>query len=340
MRSRFPILHETLSDKNIGSRSITSINEDVYALLTAYLMKEDFARTVQPNMIVGGHGSGKTFLMKRLLDKVSEDMSNILRPVIMEGKSLFSTEDIWIQCASLLGTECGKDSFEYIINWQECNSRRIVLLIDNMQYYFNRTDKTEQYGLRGKLNRIGAPILIASSEKVLPAFTEYDAAFFEGFKINYLKPLTTPAILNLTNGLYDNVRIERIMSFMPKTVRSMLVAMEILEKSDDSEKDLVYLTDYFYSHYQEKFGNLPTQAQRIVLALMTTDTGFTLSEIRNATGQENGKISPYLKLMSDQKIIKKEAKTLRGGIYSIADPLFKLWLNANNALSFLPFKRH
>lgn len=326
MRTRFPILHETLLDKNIESRNILPINEDVYASLTAYLMKEYLTKTAQPNMIVGEHGSGKTFLMKRLLGKINGDMSNTLHPIIMEGKSLFSTEDIWMQCASLLETECGKDCFEDTIKWQECNSKRIVLLIDNMQYYFNRTDKTEQYELRGELNRAGAPILIASSEKVLPAFTEYDAAFFEGFKINYLKPLATSTIANLTNGLYDIIRLERIMSFMPKTVRSMLIAIEILGKSDYSEKDLVYLTDYFYSHYQDKFGNLPTQAQRIVLALTQTETGFALSEIRNATEQENGKISPYLKLMIDQKIIKKEAKTLRGGIYSIADPLFKLWL--------------
>lgn len=30
--------------------------------------------------------------------------------------------------------------------------------------------------------------------------------------------------------------------------------------------------------------------------------------------------------MIDKKIINKEAKTLRGGTYSISDPLFKLWL--------------
>lgn len=56
------------------------------------------------------------------------------------------------------------------------------------------------------------------------------------------------------------------------------------------------------------------------------DVDLSLPEIRRITGQENGKISPYLKLMIDKKIINKEAKTLRGGTYSISDPLFKLWL--------------
>ena len=47
------------------------------------------------------------------------------------------------------------------------------------------------------------------------------------------------------------------------------------------------------------------------------------------TGQDNGKISPYLKLMADRKIIDKTSKTQRGGIYTITDPLFRLWLQTN-----------
>lgn len=203
------------------------------------------------------------------------------------------------------------------------------MFVDNVQYYFERTDNTEQYGLRGKLNRSGAPIIIASSEKVLPAFTDYDAAFFDGFKITYLKPLTISAVKEIKDGGYDINRLEKIMADMPKTARSMFIAMGILDKSEDSTNDLAFLSDYFFSHYQEKFDVTSTQTQRILSALSQSDSGFTLSEIREITGQGNGKISPYLKLMIDQKLISKEAKTSRGGIYSIVDPLFKLWLRHN-----------
>ena len=109
----------------------------------------------------------------------------------------------------------------------------------------------------------------------------------------------------------------------------MFIAMGILDKSEDSTNDLAFLSDYFFSHYQEKFDVTSTQTQRILSALSQSDSGFTLSEIREITGQGNGKISPYLKLMIDQKLISKEAKTSRGGIYSIVDPLFKLWLRHN-----------
>lgn len=329
MQTRLPILHETLLSYDIKTRELLAINEDVYTSLTNYLSKEDISKTAQPNLIVGESGSGKTFLMKRLRDSIKEDMGNTLYPIVIEGKTLFSTDDIWLQCILQLGEEQSDDCFDTILKWQELNSKHIVLFIDNIQYYFERTDNAEQYGLRGKLNRAGSPILIASTEQVLPAFTEYDAAFFDGFKITYLKPLSISAIGDFTKGKYDIVRLENIMSYMSKTIRSMFIAIEIMEKSDDSEKDLAFLSDYFFSHYQGKFDATSIQTQRILSALSQSYSGLTLSEIRDITRQDNGKISPYLKLMADQKLIKKEAKTLRGGIYSIIDPLFKLWLRYN-----------
>ena len=329
MQTILPILHETLLSYDIKTRKVLAINEEAYTSLSNYLSKEDITKTAQPNLIVGESGCGKTFLMKRLYACVKENMGDILYPVVIEGKSLFSNDDIWSQCALYLNIEGGNDCFEAILKWQETNSKRVVLFVDNIQYYFERTDNTEQYGLRGKLNRGGAPIIIASSEMVLPAFTQYDAAFFDGFKINYLKPLPVSAIEEITKSEYDINRLEQIMAYMPKTIRSMFIAIGILEKSNDSAKDLAFLSDYFFSHYQEKYDTTNIQTQRILSALSQTDSGLTLPEIREITGQDNGKISPYLKLMADQKLIDKEAKTPRGGIYYIIDPLFKLWLRHN-----------
>lgn len=329
MQTILPILHETLLSYDIKTRKVLAINEEAYTSLSNYLSKEDITKTAQPNLIVGESGCGKTFLMKRLYACVKENMGDILYPVVIEGKSLFSNDDIWSQCALYLNIEGGNDCFEAILKWQETNSKRVVLFVDNIQYYFERTDNTEQYGLRGKLNRGGAPIIIASSEMVLPAFTQYDAAFFDGFKINYLKPLLVSAIEEITKSEYDINRLEKIMAYMPKTIRSMFIAIGILEKSNDSAKDLAFLSDYFFSHYQAKYETTNIQTQRILSALSQTDSGLTLPEIREITGQDNGKISPYLKLMADQKLIDKEAKTPRGGIYYIIDPLFKLWLRHN-----------
>ncbi len=334
LQARLPILYETMLSYDIKAREVLAINEEAYTSLSSYLSKENVTKIAQPNLIVGESGSGKTFLMKRLYSSIKDNMANTLFPVVIEGKSLFSTDDIWNQSAMHLNIVGDNDSFDAILKWQETNSKRVVLFVDNIQYYFERTNNTEQYGLRGKLNRGGAPILIAASENVLPAFTDYDAAFFDGFKIIYLRPLTISTVGRIIDGGYDTNRLEKIMAYMPKTIRSMSIAMEILDKSEDSTNDLAFLSDYFFSHYQEKFDSTSIPTQRILSALSQSVSGLTLSEIREITGQGNGKISPYLKLMIDQKLISREARSLRGGIYFIIDPLFKLWLQYNTVTTY------
>jgi len=323
------ILYETILSHDIETKDVLPINEDIYSSLVNSFLRESLSKTTQPKLIVGGAGCGKTFLIKRLYSAVKEEHSKTLCPIVIEGKSLYSTNDIWVQCASQLNIEEKEECFNSIFEWQECNLKRIVLFVDNIQYYFKRTNNAEHYEFRSKINRSGAPMLIASSEKVLPVFTDYNAAFFDGFKILYTKPISIITFNNLVNLQYDISRIETIMSYLPRTIRSMFIAIEIIEKSPDYKNDLFFLLDYFYTHYQEKYDSLTVPVQRILSALAHVDKGLYLSQIREKTKQENGTISPYLKLMIDQKTIKKEAKTLRDGIYSIADPLFKLWLQHN-----------
>jgi hypothetical protein len=63
--------------------------------------------------------------------------------------------------------------------------------------------------------------------------------------------------------------------------------------------------------------------------LSTSESGLTLQGIRDLTGQESGRLSPYLKLMTDQGLIEKEASMKRGATYQISDSLFAVWLRKN-----------
>ncbi|MFR7823018.1 MAG: hypothetical protein ACLU30_07270 [Odoribacter splanchnicus] len=80
-------------------------------------------------------------------------------------------------------------------------------------------------------------------------------------------------------------------------------------------------------YYQAKYDAFVIQIQRL-LSVLAIDEGVVLKEIRNDR-QENGQISPYLKMMTDQKIVDRMVKKQRGAKYRIIDPLFRLWLNRN-----------
>ena len=305
------ILHQPpLSlDDGIKEEAVV-INNDIFTSVFNCLLKEDRNKIAQPNMIIGGKGSGKTSLLKRMYFSI-ENSAKQLKPVFIDGKCLFSTDDIWKFCPS------------------QDDSCRTVLLIDNIQYYFERTDNSGQYNLRGKLNKAGAPVLIATADKVLPAFTRYESAFFEGFKISYIRPLAVTDYSALAGHETDMARLENLMSYLPKTLRSVRIAAKIIEDSASPETDIMLLIDYFSFYYQAKYDGYVAQFQRILSAIARAENGVSLQDIRQMTGQDNGRISPYLKLMADREIIDKTSKTRRGGIYTIADPLFRLWLQTN-----------
>ena len=311
MNTSTSILHQPpLSIGNGIKEETVVINNDIFTSIFSYLLKEDRDKIAQPNLIIGEKGSGKTSLLKRMYFSI-ENSAKWLKPVFIDGKSLFSTDDIW-KFHSLQDDSC-----------------RTVLLIDNVQYYFERTDNTEQYNLRGKLNKAGAPILIATADKVLPAFTGYESAFFEGFKISYIRPLVVTDYSMFVGYEADMTRLENLMSYLPKTPRSVQIAAKIIEDSASHEMDIMLLLDYFSFYYQAKYDSYVVQIQRILSAIARPENGVTLQEIRKITGQDNGKISPYLKLMADRKIIDRTSQTQRGCIYTITDPLFKLWLQTN-----------
>lgn len=311
MNTSTSILHQPpLSLGNGIKEKAVVINNDIFTSIFNYLLKEDRDKIAQPNLIIGEKGSGKTSLLKRMYFSI-ENSAKWLKPIFIDGKSLFSTDDIW-KFHSLQDDSC-----------------RTVLLIDNVQYYFERTDNTEQYNLRGKLNKAGSPILIATADKVLPAFTRYESAFFEGFKISYIRPLVVTDYSMFVGYEADMTRLENLMSYLPKTPRSVQIAAKIIEDSASPEMDIMLLLDYFSFYYQAKYDSYVVQIQRILSAIARPENGVSLQEIRQITGQGNGKISPYLKLMADREIIDRISQTQRGGIYTITDPLFKLWLQTN-----------
>ena len=307
-------------------KKIIAINDNLIAAISDYLKKEGSNKTAQPYLIVGESGSGKTFLLEKIKSLIQKEYGTQFIPAFIEGKTLFSTDDIWRCCESLTGPMDSSDIFENIVSWQQKHLCRIVLLIDNIQYYFRRTSNEVQYSLRGKLNRSGAPIVIATSDSVLSAFTDYSAAFFDGFKIQYIRQPTVSDIMEFLPENTDPERITRLMSYLPRTPRSLHVVLGILNMSDSPERDLLLLRDIFSPYCQVRYDGCVHQVQKILTALANMKNSCSLRDIREMTGEDNGKLSPYLKSMVDKNLIRKESKTPRGGRYAIADPLLKLWL--------------
>ena len=184
------ILYQTPRFYAWDAKQAIAVNEDIFSSISDYLSKERTEKTAQPYLVIGEAGSGKTYLLKRLLNAIEKDNRLALFPVLMDAKALFSSEDIWMRCAKRLNLATSSGNvFDDLVSWQVHHACRIVLFVDNIQYYFQRTDDAGHYNLRGKLNKAGAPVLIATANEVSSFFTDYKSAFFDGFKVLYILSL-------------------------------------------------------------------------------------------------------------------------------------------------------
>lgn len=288
---------ENLSDNRL------LFNEVVFKAILQRIEKETKGRISQPQMIIGAPGSGKTFLLRRLFHEVSA-LSGF-EPIWIDGRSVFSNADLIHPAAE----------------------KRYVLFVDDFHYYLKRTLNSEQFELRGLLSKEDSPILVASAPSLMPQLTDYKAAFFEGFRVYYLRPISKEDLRSIIRGSSLEIqRADALMNYLPKTPQSAYTVCEIIRNSESKENDLAALTQRMSPMFLATFDSLSSQQQRIICALSEETEGIQLSGLRDKTGQKTGTISPYLTQMLERGLISRESKSQRGGLYRISNPLFAMWL--------------
>lgn len=293
----------------MGSLSNNGVlfNEAVFKAVLHDLGKETKGSAGQPQIIIGAPGGGKTFMLRQLFDTASAHSGVV--PTWIDGRTVFSNKDML----------CMPDK------------GRSVLFVDDFHYYLQRTSNEEQFALRGILSETDGPILVATAPTVMPQLTHYGAALFEGFHIHYLKPLSDNDYrLIIGCDVTQIKRAKALMAYLPKTPGAVDMVKEIVYNSPTSEEDLSLLVKRISPLYQNIFDKLLPQQQRVMCALAGETEGLKLSDIRNITGQEAGKISPYITRMLENGLISKETQSTRGAHYRINDPLFNLWLPKRN----------
>jgi tetratricopeptide (TPR) repeat protein len=339
----------------------------------------------QHHLIVGQRGMGKTMLLARIAAELrtNAQLSARFIPLVFaeEQYAVDRLSKFWLNCLDSLadarelardtegvneidaivsrlttaGTRAVKDDqpfadqvYEAFAKVAKTNGQRTVLLVDNLQLVFDRLENGQQHSLRELLMRPGSPILVGASPSPPPASQDYGAAFYDQFKVHYLRPLDGTEMRALLVHLADiaqrqDVRqrviqhparltvLRQLTGGNPRTVLTLF----FLYAEDFAPSvfgDLEGLLDRVTPLYKARLEELTDQQQVIISAIANHWDPVTAATLTIITGLPASTMSAQLDRLEKTGVV--ERTELFGTIstgYQLAERFFNIWFLMRSA---------
>ncbi|MES9897660.1 MAG: tetratricopeptide repeat protein [Sedimenticola sp.] len=335
------------------------------------LRREQPGKTPQHRLIVGIHGMGKTTLLHRFALAVKEESSldSVWLPLTFpeEQYNISRLSDFWVNCLDALGDsleEAGKETFsneleesvdalpeaeearaakalQVLLSYPQRLGKRLLLLVDNLDIVLDRL--AESHGvIRELLDHEPHLLLIGASLRVLETTIEYDAAFYDFFKIHELKGLSEKEISEFLRQLaeVDNnsaithriaeepARLHTLYTLTGGNPRTAVLLYGMLAQGiyGDVRSDLERLLDHCTPLYKARFEEFSPQAQKVVDAMAIYWDPLTAGNLAKQVRLPVNTVSTQLTRLERQGVVEKVP--LRPGRkhgFQIAERFFNIW---------------
>lgn len=337
----------------------------------------------QHHLVIGQRGMGKTLLLARIAAELrTGPLADHFIPLVFaeEQYALDRLSKFWLNCLDSLADEQDRigaqsavrqiddtvqrltsqlsgatpdDAFarevlEAFLQAAAATGRRPVLLVDNLQLVFERLSPQEQHSLREVLMRPGCPVLIGASPSPLPESQDYGAAFYDHFKVHYLRPLSLEEMQSVMLHLATAVGREdvrnRVISYPERlaVLRQLTggnprttVTLFFLYAEDFAPNvfgDLENLLDRVTPLYKAIFEELSPQQQVLASAIANHWDPVTIRILATKTGLATSQISPQLDRLERIGFIEKvELFKVSSTGFQIAERFFNVWFLMRSA---------
>ncbi|MCK9388549.1 MAG: tetratricopeptide repeat protein [Sulfuritalea sp.] len=379
-----------LSDDDLLAGFVARVDE--FTFLRDELARASREGSVQHYLLVGLRGAGKTTLLKRLAVAIRRDADLEDHLIALSfPEELYQVKNLadfwWAACDALAdeldrmgqteladrliadvdrarSSGAGADpladtGFKLLLQICTELGRRPVLLVDNLDFIFQRIDKTGRklkdphapayWALREILSTTTAPIVIGGSVRLSEPFTDYDKAFYDFFIPKRLGKLDLMEVRQVLERLADAQdvpevkdrlrarpgRVDALYQLTGGNPRALGLIFELLRHGPNSRavEDFERLMDITTPYYKARFEDLSEQAQVVMHALAVRRPGdggglrfgHTAAEIGAHAGLPTGTVSAQMDVLDREGLVEKSAAHGRTQ-YRIAEQLFRLWL--------------
>lgn len=337
--------------------------------LLSDLAREQLGHAPQHRLLLGLRGMGKTTLLHRLAIAIEEDatLSQQWLPLTFpeEQYNIANLADLWLNCLDALGdklersgqNEIAEQLDQRISSLSRQNAtaalaalmelaaqqgKRLLLLIDNIDLIFNRLKK-QHWVLRETLQSESHLLVIGASAAAIEASYQYDAAFYDFFKIDELKGLTEIEMLETLLQLAeikqnaslaqliktDSARIKTLHTLTGGNPRTTVLLYNVLTQgilNGDVRSDLDGLLDQVTPLYKARFEELPDQAQQMVDALAIHWDPMNANQLAENLGWEVNKVSAQLNRLQQMALVEKQPPAQgKRHLFQLGERFFNIW---------------
>lgn len=342
--------------------------------------------TVQHRLIIGARGMGKTTLLRRIAIAIRQDaeLAAKLIPLTFpeEQYNVKDLADFWLNTldaigdelerggrqaeadaldatiAGLLGESLPRDTLArraraLLVERCAVLERRPVLLVDNIDFVFNRIDKSGRklknvdssayWELREALSRSDAPVLIGGSIRLGEPMIGYEKAFYDFFAVHRLDKLSfdemlailahlgerhaTPRVQRMLSG--ERARLRTLYDLTGGNVRTVLILFHLLAQGVDGDvrEDLERMLDIVTPLYKARFEELAEQSQVVFHALAMRWNPSAAAEVAADSALDTRTVSAQLETLFREGLVEKTklGRSRKTG-YQVAERFFNLWL--------------
>jgi len=329
----------------------------------------------QHQVIVGNRGMGKTTLLRRLRYAIEDDpaLSKAWLPLTFpeEQYNVGRLSDLYLNFIDALSDaleqsgrreEAGalddavetlprddeqkraSAALDLLLGTAERLGRRLVLLVDNLDLVLQRLEKQEsaQWALRELLSQEPRLLLVGAMPVIIGATYDYEAPFYDFFRIHELRGLTreeTKVVLTRLSRELGAPDVERLLERDPGRIdtlhtltggnpRTIVLLFGVLAQGTEGDvrSDLEKLLDQCTPLYKARFETLPIQAQQVVDAVAIHWDPISAGELVDKLPMEINAISAQLNRLVQQGMLEKVDyhPTTKIG-FQVAERFFNIW---------------
>jgi superkiller protein 3 len=304
-------------------------------------------------ILIGPRGSGKTHILLLLADTIEAEEELSAKWVVVrfaeEEYSITSLAELLLRVIELLpegNTKgIGRDTdlaLAYVLDFCTNHKKRILLLMDNTQLYFEQFSDVDKGRLRDILMSKSAFLIIGAAPSYFKQMQGYDETFYHFFESIHLSDLNAEEagdmicqradfdgsrelIENFEQSKPNIATTVRLTSGNPRLIL-MLYQVMCESKIKEAGESFKSILDELSPYFQERMLMLSPQSRKVLDTLASMESPSTPTEIAKATGFRVQIVSSQLEHLEDAGSVRK-VKLQRGKAmrYEVTERLFRMW---------------